>query len=131
MIYVICLTQLLTVATMLVVARWGIKYLERQGELQGHSVDEVMKFAHNLIKEHNEEVKRILDQSFREREYMLTRIQHPEQAVTQAPGVDIPTGISFMDDRAEWERDYPDLVDEGESGVVRPLQPVPAFGAES
>lgn len=128
MIYIFLAIQLAIIFSALLVARWGINYLKRQAELQSSNVDSMMRFFEGLVKEHNEEVKRILDQSFKEREYLMERLQHPEYMVAQAPSAGENGEVSVVDEAREYETEEHSIVDD--PYATRPIKPVKPFGYE-
>lgn len=121
MIYILCVTQILTVTGALVGVWWVKEYFEKQTEASNHERGLVMQHAKEVTLASQECVKQaiessqaqlqtVLDKSFRDREILLERIQHPEYMKAQAhsaPGHEkaVPTTV---DEISEWEREHPD-----------------------
>lgn len=120
MIYILAGTQVLTIIGVLVCVRWVLAYLADKDQTIERLVQVHREEFFKLLVESQNQLKGAREEAFKEREYLLTRIQHPEQAIAQAPSVGVPTSVSFMDEQEEYLREHPEEADE----VIRPLQPV-------
>lgn len=123
MIYIICFTQLVTVGAVLVGVRWGLQYLEHQEEearnLIGISMQQMkdaiassQEAIGGVVESSHTQVQRILNQSYRDREMLCERIQHPEYMKAQAPSADKgdKSQPHTMDETREFELENPEAV---------------------
>lgn len=146
MIYVVCLTQLLTVAAVVYVARQAKEFLERDRVMEQAVMSDALRHAAEVqesaqqtiravVDASDKRVEEILDKAHRDREMLLERIQFPEhlQGSAIAAGV-TPSPSTTIDEKKQWELDHPDEpwpeIDDDvpqAQGVVTPLKPVTPF----
>lgn len=115
MVYVLCATQLLTLAALLFGGKWVLTYLERQrsdeARVQAMMADDFAKMLADVLREERAARDQLIDQAYREREQLLNRIQAPAIAVTQVPDAPDP-GVSYVDEERERELDFPEIEEE-------------------
>lgn len=128
MIYVIVATQLITVLAGLVAVRWCLAYLADRDQTEQKSYEFYVNSLAEVRVAYHADLKNLIDQSFKEREFLLERVQHPQQTQAQAGGVTGETGITVIDEEEEARSEG--LFDEDEETheiPVKPVQPIRPF----
>ncbi len=154
MIYVICATQTITVACLVLAVRWGLNYLEDRDKGYAVIVSAALDHAKRvdessqeairaIVERSNEQVQQVMDKAYRDREILCERIQHPEYMKAQAPSADKGAKAKpyTMDEEREFEIEHPDAPTQELPGAdeiipgarredeeIKPVEAVTPFG---